>query len=285
MRITLIHNPTAGQADHEPGELIDLLRAADHEVRYHTSAANGLGEALEEPADLLLIAGGDGTIRKVVRRLIRDDLVLAILPLGTANNIASTLGIDALATARPTRMDVGIARAPWGKELFLESAGLGCFAALLHQAKGGNVAKPVTLLRRLIDGARTHRCKIVADGKDLSGEFVMIEVLNMPRIGSGFEFAPRAEVGDGWLDLLLVGERERGMLIEDLDRVEGGAAFRTSVPLRRVKRVRVEWILGEGHVDDEAWPEESGEVGESESMMVELELAQQALRFAVPERD
>src|SRR5690606_7135637 len=86
-----------------------------------------------EPGDLVVAAGGDGTFGRVARRLVGSDRPLAILPLGTANNVARHLGlaldpsraIAQLASAEERRMDVGVARGSFGTRLFFEGAGLG----------------------------------------------------------------------------------------------------------------------------------------------------------------
>src|SRR5688572_6478470 len=98
MRVTLVHNPSAGDADHSEQQLAELVRAAGHEVIHHSSKASGLEEALAEPADLVLVAGGDGTVAKVARKLVQKDVLMAILPLGRSNNIARALGIDPRST-------------------------------------------------------------------------------------------------------------------------------------------------------------------------------------------
>ena len=94
MRITLIHNPRAGNHDDEgAAELRKLLKDAGHKLRYQSAKDEDWKRSLKKPADLVVVAGGDGTVGKVTRRMVGRGVPLAVLPSGTANNIARTLGL------------------------------------------------------------------------------------------------------------------------------------------------------------------------------------------------
>ena len=67
--VTLIHNPGAGDQDEDGESLRKLLRDAGHEVRYQSAKEDGWKGALKKTADLIVIAGGDGTVGRVVRRV------------------------------------------------------------------------------------------------------------------------------------------------------------------------------------------------------------------------
>ena len=95
MRITLIHNPKAGDAKHGKKQLMAALAKAGHHATYQSTKEPGLKKALKAPTDLVLAAGGDGTIAKVASRLVDTGIFLSVLPLGTANNLARALGFVA----------------------------------------------------------------------------------------------------------------------------------------------------------------------------------------------
>lgn len=304
MRVTLVHNPSAGGADHSGSDLTAWVRAAGHTVTYHSTNQSGLGDALAQPADLLIVAGGDGTVRSVVRKLVRHDTHMAILPLGESNNIASTLGllphvppdvyIACLATAAQRKLDVAIVRAPWGTDHFLESAGVGCFASLLRnpptedvdEPKQNHVVQAVRRLRQLVERASVSSRRIVADGVELSGSYLLAAALNTRCIGPQIELAPDADPGDGWLDLVLVREEDRQALCTYLTAVEQGRPARMPLPSRRAQRIWMSWNANDGYIDDELWPEDSA-TGSSlavdgEEAIVELMLAPSPLYVAGP---
>src|SRR5690349_359180 len=92
MRITLMHNPKAGHGRHDKRELMHALDKAGHKALYQSTKEDGWKKALKKETDLVLAAGGDGAVGKVAARLVDTGIPLAILPLGTANNLARTLG-------------------------------------------------------------------------------------------------------------------------------------------------------------------------------------------------
>ena len=83
MRITLIHNPKAGDAEHGKKELMAALAKAGHHATYQSTKKGDYEKALKKPTDLVLVAGGDGTVTKVAWRLIDTGIPLSVLPLGT----------------------------------------------------------------------------------------------------------------------------------------------------------------------------------------------------------
>src|SRR5262245_27837869 len=88
VRVTLMHIPAAG-GESQPArdELLALLVRAGHRVRYQSVRERGWTRALEARADLVAVAGGDGAVGRVARRMVGRREPLAILPTGTANNL------------------------------------------------------------------------------------------------------------------------------------------------------------------------------------------------------
>ena len=130
MRITLIHNPGAGRTDHRgKDELVALIEEAGHSVRYQSSKDDDWEEALNKPSDLVVAAGGDGTVGRVARGMVGRNVPVSVLPAGTANNIARTLGladrspeelVRGWAEARRVKLDIGMVSGPFGKRSFVE---------------------------------------------------------------------------------------------------------------------------------------------------------------------
>ena len=92
MRAILFHNPSAGhKADKD--DILAAMKLADFEVRYVSVKNGDIEKAFEKRTDLIVIAGGDGTITEVLTKVPDRSVPVALLPLGTANNIARSLGI------------------------------------------------------------------------------------------------------------------------------------------------------------------------------------------------
>src|SRR5437762_13309453 len=106
MRITLIHNPKAGDAKHGKRQLMAALAKAGHHATYQSTKEPGLKKALKKPTDLMLAAGGDGTTAKVASHLVDSGIPLSVLPPGTANSLAAGLRFRASPEASITRLAV-----------------------------------------------------------------------------------------------------------------------------------------------------------------------------------
>ena len=148
IKIILIHNPEAGD-DAKPtaNQLLRMIRAAGHRVRYQSSKEKKWTRILKETCDLVAVAGGDGTVGKVARRLVGSRTPIAVLPTGTANNVANTLALTGTTldqliagwnAARCVNFDAGIAKGPWGSKPFIEGFGIGLFAETMFQIEDGN---------------------------------------------------------------------------------------------------------------------------------------------------
>jgi diacylglycerol kinase (ATP) len=279
VRVTLIHNPGAGKpGENSPKALLKLLRCAGYKPRYQSAKEKGWDRVLDKRAGLVVVAGGDGTVAGVTRRMVGRDVPVAILPTGTANNIARSLGllkrpfeelVHGWRDARRVRLDVGIASGPWGQRYFVEGLGAGLFAAMLvssEQNKGKkekeNKAKgPARVvdgaLRRLKQAAETADPVEIAahlDGADISGSYLLFEAVNLPFIGPNLYIAPDTKAGDGQLEVVLVPESHRARLVRYLDHWQENRERLSLLPSRRGKHLQIEWTGFALHIDDKLRP-------------------------------
>lgn len=276
VRVTLIHNPGAGRTDRRGAkELIALLETAGHVVHYRSSKEDDWVEALAQPAELVVAAGGDGTVGRVARALVGRHVPLAALPAGTANNIARSLGIldrspeelvRGWRDARRIKLDIGSVEGPWGERSFVEGVGAGLFAALLAKSetrkkpkkKGRQAGEAVNgALREL--GTIAAKCEALdiaarLDGEDISGRYLLLEAVNLRYVGPSLFLAPEAEPGDGLLDVVLVAEGERARLVHYLEHWQDNRERLAVLPTRRGRRLEIEWTGFELHVDDKLRP-------------------------------
>ena len=134
MHVLLIHNPGSGGEDHDRDALVARLELVGHDVEYRSTEESEWIDALSAKPDLFAVAGGDGTVNRVFKELAGSSTPVTVIPLGTANNIAGTLGLagasaEELIAAWPDFVlrpfDVGEASAQWGTRQFVETAGCG----------------------------------------------------------------------------------------------------------------------------------------------------------------
>jgi diacylglycerol kinase (ATP) len=100
MNVLLVHNAEAGTADTpEQQHVVAEIRTAGHTVT-SVSTKDNWRAAIMPHHDLVVAAGGDGTVRRVASALVGQPTPMAILPMGTANNIATSFGLAGLETAQ-----------------------------------------------------------------------------------------------------------------------------------------------------------------------------------------
>ena len=267
MRISLLHNPTAGDGV-SFDEVNRVLRRAGYEVAREIAKASDFERVLEEPVAFVVAAGGDGTVRKAVRALAGSGMPLAVIPLGTANNIARALGVEGLLaevverwkSARHVAFDIGLARGQWGESRFLEGVGSGLVSAGIAAAEEhpqqGKEDVSAALQRALRTYAETltrlqpRHWTGTVDGLPIDGEFLLVEILNIPSVGANLVLGPNADPSDGVFEVVTAGEAQRGELADYLAARLAGEERTLALPARRASRVEVRgWELM--HVDDE----------------------------------
>jgi diacylglycerol kinase family enzyme len=277
MRVTIIQNPHSGEGALTGAEFVTLAAAAGHKATYaSTEDPAVVTAALAAPADLVAIAGGDGTIRDVARRLIGTNVVTTIVPTGTANNLAKTLGISGEArdlvqgweggTIVP--FDTAIVRGCCGPRVMFEGAGLGPIAVTIaaltpvtpREARPDRpedeLRRDLKVMREILADYPAHECQVTLDGRDLSGRYLAIQAMNIPSIGPNVRLAPDADWSDGCLDLVLVGPGDRMTLREYLTARIDERHPPLALPVQRGRALHIGWRGSRVHVDDEVWPSE-----------------------------
>jgi diacylglycerol kinase (ATP) len=264
MRATLFHNPSAG-GKAAKDEILAAMKLVDFDVHYVSVKRDELKDAFKKKADLIVVAGGDGTIAEVLTRLPDRSLPVALLPLGTANNVARSLGIagtpqelvETWKIDRTYPLDIGLVKASWGTSRFLEGFGVGLFAEFLRaankreKAKGAyNLRKGRALLEKQLKAAKPVDLTVKIDDKALNGEFLGIEVMNVPFTGPGLPLAKKADVADGLLDVVCFEFERRRELEEWLDAPHEDSA---PVSTRQGKIVELVWSDTANRIDDESY--------------------------------
>ena len=304
MKVTLIHNPEAGGKDQPPAEdLVQLIREAGHSVVYQSSKHAEWQRAFDEHTDLVAVAGGDGVVGLVTKRLVGKHIPVTILPMGTANNIAFTLDlknrplgelIAGWQSARRMRFNVGIATGPWGSRHFIEGLGAGAFAETMsrldarsnvdlahHEETGKKIQSTLEILKIRLEGCPAIRLKLALDGRDLTGEYVLMEAMNIRSIGPNLCLAPQAEPGDGMLDIVLVADNQREMLEQHLSEQIAGRNTPLGLTVHRGRQLRIECDEIRVHIDDDVWPSH-GEHPPYSPMIIDVGLHSENLEILVP---
>ena len=231
--------------------------------------------------------GGDGTVTKVARELKNRKTPLAILPSGTANNIASSLGVSgkpkeilgALHKAQTRLLDIGVAKGPWGKRYFLEAVGNGPIAEAISQS-GPRPPKPIRVevgrdqLRSVVHDAEAAHFEIGVDGQAFVGEFLFIEILNLSLTGPALPLAFSAAPDDQTLDVVFLYAKERSAMEAWLTQHPEG----TPPPLTviRGRKINFEWQQGHLRIDGRVY------LPPKKPASIQIRLSKNSLKVLVP---
>jgi len=288
MRALLMHNPTAGEGEDSKARICEGLKASGYEPVYFSTKEDAYKDAiLTEPANLIVIAGGDGTVAKVLRRVPDRTVPIAILPAGTANNVARSLDIEGkpealaarLAGAPTAPLDIGVATGPWGERRFVEGIGFGAFARHLDEDAEGDtreeeLADARGLLRDAIKDAEPEWFEIEVDGDKLLGDFLFVEVINIGSTGPGLTLSPRAGAGDQLLDIVYLPAEDRDAMVAWLEQDEP----EDPIPLKFVqgKKICVTTEGGTLRRDDNVWLESE------KAQIIRISLEEEPFRVLIP---
>ena len=297
MDVVLLHNAKAGDESWSRNDLVKLVRRAGFEPRYFT-----LRRALAEPrlldwGEFVIVAGGDGALCKVALALLGRNRPIAPLPLGTANNIARSLGLsrrpeDIVSGWRKLRsrpFDVGLLEGPWGRRPFFEGVGVGLISRSIavleeidevavyeYKKAKHKLHRDVCVAASLAREMRPIPASLALEGRHFSGDFLLVEILNIRRAGPGVEVAPHASPSDGRFDVVSATADQRPRLLRTLKaRLKDKDNVR-SMSTRRARRVHLEVrVPCELRIDDDTLLLAAGNT-------IEITMKPGALQFVLP---
>ena len=232
-RVAMVINPVKGLAPEARSLLITACDAAgwDPPLILETTVDSPgylqALQALQSGADVVLAAGGDGTVREVARALAHSDAALGLIPLGTGNLLARNLDIsvaDLSGNIRNAlhgdvrRIDMATIRlsdkatGEHSRNAFLVMGGIGLDAEVIAATRD-ELKKRVGWLTyseagvRLLPGRRTRMTVRLDDGPPESLKVHSVLAANTGRLPAGIDFIPDAVVDDGLLDIVIMSPR------------------------------------------------------------------------------
>lgn len=254
VKAKLIFNPAAGNPADSAVQLLDLLRQLQFvniqaevllvQPELHLGAL--ARRAVRDGARMVIVSGGDGTIENVALGLVGSRTTLGIIPTGTRNNLARSLGIPTnnlagavalLRKGRPLKIDVGQARQGRASRFFLEAGAVGLASALYPSAddiQHGDLGKIGEFISTLVSAAPSEiRLRLDHHRREIITHAHLVIVANMPFMGANFQIAPDVLFDDRRLDVLVYSDLSKRDLI--------GQAMR-SMNDERIQRFHVKKI-------------------------------------------
>ncbi|CAB4534466.1 MAG: YegS/Rv2252/BmrU family lipid kinase [Actinobacteria bacterium] len=235
---------------------------------YDEASENGRKAIADGTIDALAVVGGDGMVHLGVNLCAETPVPLAIMPCGTGNDAAMTLGIpidDAAGAAElavsalsnPVVTDLGLGVTSSRRFYFFNSASAGFDAIVNKRANRWKYPKgpsryTIAMLYELITfNSLKYRAKINGEDRDIDG--MLCAIANGPSYGGGMLVAPEATVDDGFLDLFIVHKITKLELIKVFPKVFTGQ--HVSHPAVEIIRATEVKLVSEGvpvYADGEA---------------------------------
>jgi YegS/Rv2252/BmrU family lipid kinase len=240
-RIVVIYNPAAGHRHKQSlVETLGILREARHEAVVLATERSGDAERFAATIDrsrfdVVVAAGGDGTINEVVNGLTARAPPLAIMPLGTANVFAREIAAPtmpraiaaAIAGSTPRPIYFGVAN---GRR-FLQMAGIGFDATVVEgldprlKRQFGRGAYGMEIFRQWLQ-YRPRHYRLIVDGRTYDGATIV--VANGRYYGGEFVISPRASVSRNDLEVCIFLRASRAALSTYLLALGRGSLARRS---------------------------------------------------------
>jgi YegS/Rv2252/BmrU family lipid kinase len=259
MRVALIVNPRAGRkrglataCAAEP----ELRAGGWHVERKVTDGPGGATrlarEAADEGFEAVLACGGDGTLGQVLGGLLDTGIPAGMVPAGTGNDFARTVGLSQEPMAAARQLISGHA-API--DLLSINDGALWAANVIGAGFDAQVAERMNRRRRLAGGTfaylvgiaqelvwfRPTEVRLRADDTEWEGRALLVAVANAKSYGGGMKVAPQAEIDDGLLDVVVVEHMGRLEFVRNLPKVfKGTHVTHPAVHVWQAKEVEVE---------------------------------------------
>ena len=214
----LIINPISGTRKKEGLDHFVASRLKPYGIKVLSRATKGKGdafrmasEAVEEGFAMVLAAGGDGTVNEVANALAYKNCSLGILPYGSGNGLARSVGIPLDIPAALKLIEAGhiltCDRGVVNHNPFYCTFGVGFDAAVSEKFASMKKRGRITYIRSAFREFLNYKSQpyaIVIDNKLITEKALLIAVCNAPQYGNNAYIGPKAKLTDGLLDITVV---------------------------------------------------------------------------------
>lgn len=289
----IIYNPTSGREAVKKSlpTILEKFEVAGYETSTHATTSEGdaiaaARTAVERGYDLVVAAGGDGTINEVINGLAEQSNrpKLGIIPAGTTNDFARALhiprdinkAVDIILSGKSMLLDIGKVN----EHYFINIAGGGKLTELTYDVP----SKLKTVLGQLayyirgiemLPSLKPSNVKIEYDGEILEEDIMLFLVSNSNSVGGFEKLAPDAKMNDGYFDLLILRKTNLAEFIQIATLASRGEHLKSkNIIYKQAKHIKV-------HTDEKMQLNIDGEYGGL--MPGEFINLQQHIEFCVPE--
>ncbi len=217
-KVLFIINPKSGmdrvKAIQESIEKYLDKNLFSYEIKYTEYAKHGTDlakQAIQDKVDIIAAVGGDGSVNDIVRGIYGTDTLLAVLPKGSGNGLARSVGIPLdikkgiaiINQFNPIEIDLGMANG----QLFCSNAGIGFDAVVASEFKKSKTRGFISyswIITKFLWSYKIPEYEFDMDGHKGKAALFMMTVANAIQLGYGFKIAPFADLSDGLFDVVLI---------------------------------------------------------------------------------
>jgi diacylglycerol kinase (ATP) len=221
-RARLIYNPSSGREEVRKRipDILSILEEAGYETSCHATRGEGdatlaARRAVDRRFDLVIAAGGDGTVYEVINGIAEQRYrpALGIIPAGTTNDFARAIGlprsimkaVNVIAKGKPFPIDIG----KMNDKYFINIAGGGMLTTLTYEVPSkvktmlGQLAYYIKGIEKLPFLSPMH-VRIEANGQVIDEEIMLFLIANSNSVGGFEKLAPKAKMDDGLFDCIVL---------------------------------------------------------------------------------
>ena len=237
--LILAINPISGKGHARKRALVAKQYLADRGIPVTLLEGKSLSDFREKflyelehkPISSVVAFGGDGFIHEIIQHVVPRDIPLGVIPCGTGNDFARSIGIyrlsltqqiDLISRSEPRSIDLGRVGSIWFAAIL--SSG---FDALVNERANvmrwpkGRMRYNIAMIEK-IAALRTHSYRMRCDEISLDVEATLVTVANGPSYGGGMNVCPDANLTDGFFDVMVLGKVSRIELLKVFPKVYTG---------------------------------------------------------------
>jgi diacylglycerol kinase (ATP) len=259
--LILAINPQSGRGHARKRALIAKQYFSDHGVPVALVEGSSLLDFREKLRNELdrgsisgvIAFGGDGFIHEIIQHVVPRDISLGVIPCGTGNDFARSIGIyrlsltqqlDLIGQSDSQAIDLGRVASTWFAAIL--STGFDALVnerANLMQWPKGRMRYNIAMIEKIL-ALRAHRYRLRLDGDSVEVEATLVTVANGASYGGGMKVCPDAELNDGFFDVMVLGKVSRIELLKVFPKVYSGRHVgHPAVTFYRCKEIE---IIGSG---------------------------------------
>ncbi len=258
LRIKLMFNAGSGANEKSPEQLMDVIKDLQalnfipepYLIEPGCNLSQVVRSAIAQGIRMVVVCGGDGTVSSVANAILGTKAILGIIPIGTRNNVALSLGIPTdisaavalLRKGRRRKIDMGLSTCGGISTPFIELCSIGLFSALFSSGddiQHGQIGRLGAYLATLTSTPPSEIHLVLDDKKEIKKIGHIVLVCNLAHVGMNIVTGSRGSYHDGYLDIIFFADLSKLDLLGYV--LAGPRARKQEDP--RIQHLRVRRVL------------------------------------------